>query len=71
MQPLDVDIKLLPNLYTEIYKQVIDGGICCKYRNCLHLNDDGCNLNKFFERYSFYKEMMESSKSRYYQSQEG
>jgi len=37
MQPLDVDIKLLPNLYPEIYKQVIEEGIKCKFRDCLHL----------------------------------
>jgi len=55
MQPLEVDIKLLPNLYSEIYKQVIEEGIKCKFRNCLHLNDEGCNLNKSFERYSFIK----------------
>ena len=70
MQTLDVDIKLLPNLYPEIYKQVIDEEIKCKFRNCLHLNDEGCKLNKSFERYSFYKEMIESSKSHYYQTQE-
>ena len=70
MQPLEVDIKLLPNLYSEIYKQVIDEGIRCKFRNCLHLNDEGCILNKSFERYSFYKEMIESSKSHYCQNQE-
>ncbi len=70
MQPLEVDPSLLPNLYSEIYKQVIDAGIRCKFRNCLHLNDEGCNLNKSFERYSFYKEMMESFKSHYYQNQE-
>jgi len=70
MQPLEVDIKLLPNLYSEIYKQVIEEGTKCKFRNCLHLNDEGCNLNKSFERYSFYKEMIESSKSHYYQNQE-
>ena len=70
MQPLEVDIKSLPNLYSEIYKQVIEEGIKCKFRNCLHLKDEGCNLNKSFERYSFYKEMIESSKSHYYQNQE-
>ena len=70
MQPLEVDIKLLPNFYSEIYKQVIEEGIKCKFRNCLHLNDEGCNLNKSFERYSFYKEMIESSKSHHYQNQE-
>jgi len=70
MQPLDVDIRLLPNLYSEIYKQVIDEGIKCKFRNCLHINDVGCNLDKSFERYLYYKEMIESSKSRYYQDLE-
>ena len=70
MQPLEVDIGLIPNLYSEIYKQVIDEGIRCKFRDCLHLNDEGCNLNKSFERYSFYKEMIESSKSHYYQNPE-
>jgi len=70
MQPLKVDIKLLPNLYLEIYKQVIEEGIKCKFRNCLHLMDEGCNLNKSFERYSFYKEMIELSKNHYYQNQE-
>ena len=70
MQPIKVNVSLLPNLYSEIYKQVIDEGIRCKFRNCLHLDDEGCNLNKSFERYSFYKEMIESSKSHYYQNLE-
>jgi len=70
MQPIKVNVSLLPNLYSEIYKQVIDEKIKCKFRNCLHLDDEGCNLNKSFERYSFYREMIESSKSRYYQNQE-
>ena len=70
MQTPEVDIKFLPNLYREIYKQVIDQEIRCKFRNCLHLNDEGCNLNKSFERYSFYVEMIGSSKSHYYQNQE-
>jgi len=70
MQNLEVNIKLLPNLYSEIYKQVIEAGICCKFRNCLHLNDEGCNLDKSFERYLFYKEMIESAKNHYYQNQE-
>jgi len=70
MQPLEVDTRLIPNLYSDIYKLVIDEGIRCKFRDCLHLNDEGCNLNKSFERYSFYKEMIESSKSHYYQNPE-
>ena len=65
MQTLEIDIRELSNLYPEIYKQVVSEGIHCKFRNCLHVNDQGCKLNKNFERYTFYKEMVESSKSHY------
>ena len=65
MQSLEIDIRELPNLYPEIYKQVVTYGINCKFRNCLHVNDQGCNLNKNFERYIFYREMIESSKTHY------
>ena len=70
IQTLELDSHVLPNLYSEIYKQVNEKGIKCKFRNCLHLNDEGCNLNKSFERYNFYKEMVLFSKSRLYLSQE-
>ena len=70
MQNLEIDVRLLPHLFSEIYRQVIDQGIKCKFRNCLHLNDKGCNLNKSFERYVFYKQIIESSKSHYYLNQE-
>ena len=66
IQSLEIDIRELPNLYPEIYEQVVIEGINCKFRDCLHVNDQGCKLNKNFERYIFYKEMIESSKSHYY-----
>ena len=65
MQTLEIDIRELPNLYPEIYKQKVTFGINCKFRNCLHVNDQGCKLDKNFERYPFYKEMIESTKSHY------
>ena len=65
IQSLEIDIRELPNLYPEIYEQVVIQGINCKFRDCLHVNDQGCKLNKNFERYIFYKEMIESSKSHY------
>ena len=69
MQEGAIDIRLLPNLYSEIYKQLNAEGVKCKFRNCLHINDEGCNLNKSFERYEFYRQMIEASKSHYYQNQ--
>ena len=65
IQTLSIDIFELPNLYPEIYNQVVNKGIKCKFRDCLHVNDQGCQLNKNFERYIFYKEMIDSSKSPY------
>ena len=70
MQKIEMDIRKLPMLYPEIDKQIVNKGVKCKFRNCLHINDQGCNLNKNFERYSFYKEMIEASKNRHYLSQE-
>ena len=70
MHKLKIDISLLPNLYLEINNQLTERGVNCKFRNCLHINDNGCKLNKNFERYVFYKEMIESSKGHYYLSQE-
>ena len=70
MQKIEMDIRKLPMLYPEIDKQIVNEGVKCKFRNCLHINDQGCNLNKNFERYSFYKEMIEASKNRHYLSQE-
>ena len=57
MQSSEIDLRILPNLFPEISSQVIGQQIKCKFRDCLHLEDDGCNLNKSFERYNFYKEM--------------
>ena len=71
IQAVEIDIHKLQNFYSEIYNQVFYEGIKCKFRNCLHLNDKGCNLDKNFERYAFYKEMIDSSKSRHWLIQEG
>ena len=65
IQTLEIDIRKLSSLYPEIYKQLVNDRIKCKFRNCLHINDQGCNLNKNFERYIFYKEMIQLTKSHY------
>ena len=65
MQTLEIKNRELPNLFPEIYEQVVKQELKCKFRDCLHINDKGCNLDKNFERYVFYKEMIESSMSHY------
>ena len=54
MQTFEIDILELSILYLVIYNQVVNEGMQCKFLNCLHVNDQGCKLNKNFERYTFY-----------------
>jgi len=60
------DIALL---FPEFEIQINKNRVGCKFRNCLHIDEPGCNLNKNFERYSFYKNLIENSKILCHQSQ--
>ena len=69
IQALEIDIRELPKLYTEIYEQVVNQGIIVSFE-IVYILMISCNLNKNFERYVFYKEMIESSKNHHYLIQE-
>ena len=49
-------------LFPEFKKQINHNGVSCKFRDCLHIDEPGCNLNKTFERYKFYKILIRDSK---------
>jgi len=49
-------------LFPEFKNQINRNGIRCKFRDCLHIDEPGCNLNKKFERYKFYKILIRDSK---------
>ena len=53
------DIALL---FPELKNQINQNQIRCKFRDCLHIGEPGCNLNKKFERYKFYKNLVINSK---------
>ena len=61
--------RLIQFYFPEITKQHREKNLC-KYRNCLHLSEPGCMLNKSFERYKFYRDLVEMSKNHYSQIQE-
>ena len=56
-------------LFPEFKKQINHNGVSCKFRDCLHIDEPGCNLNKTFERYKFYKILIRDSKILCHQSQ--
>jgi len=64
MKPRDIAL-----LFPEFKNQINKNGASCKFRDCLHIDEPGCNLNKKFERYKFYKILIRDSKIPYHQIQ--
>ena len=70
MQNSHLEPKSIPYLFPEVRKQIKQNKLSCKFRDCLHIDEPGCKLNKDFERYEFYKNLIKNFKSRYSQNQE-
>ena len=57
MKPKDI-----ASLFPEFRNQINQNEFGCKFRDCLHIDEPGCSLNKQFERYEFYKNLIRDSK---------
>ncbi len=64
IKPKDIAI-----LFPEFKNQILQNGIRCKFRDCLHIDEPGCMLNKKFDRYKFYKNLIRESKNLCHQIQ--
>ena len=58
MQAIYSDVKQIAYLFPELASQLKEGRINCKFRDCLHITEPGCQINRDFERYKFYKELI-------------
>ncbi len=58
MQSLNSGVKNIAYLFPELVNQLKEGGSNCKFRDCLHITEPGCKINRDFERYKFYKELV-------------
>jgi len=56
-------------LFPELKNQINQNESRCKFRDCLHIDEPGCSLNKKFERYKFYKHLIKDSKILFHQIQ--
>ena len=54
---LPADPELVAQLFPEIRQQLEDG-VRCRFRNCRHLHEPGCGLDRQWERYPSYVELM-------------
>jgi len=64
IKPKDIAI-----LFPELKNQIIQNGVRCKFRDCLHIDEPGCKVNKRFERYNFYKNLIRDAKNLCHQIQ--
>ena len=58
MQAIYPDVKQIAYLFPELASQLKEGRRNCKFRDCLHITEPGCQINRDFERYKFYKELI-------------
>tara|TARA_B100000212_G_scaffold285231_1_gene225684 strand:+ start:181 stop:1101 length:921 start_codon:yes stop_codon:yes gene_type:complete len=58
MQTINLDLQNIAYLFPELANQLKAGRNKCKFRDCLHITEPGCQINRDFERYKFYKEMI-------------
>ena len=68
LNKIEFESKFIGNLFPEIRLQLNQKDCKCKFRDCLHLSEPGCGLDKNFERYIFYKELVEASMNHHYQN---
>jgi ribosome biogenesis GTPase len=54
---LPADPELVAQLFPEI-RQQLEAGVRCRFRNCRHLQEPGCGLQRQWERYPSYVELM-------------
>ena len=59
----------IPLLFPEISKQIKQNKFRCKFKDCLHLDEPGCVIDKNFDRYQFYRDLICETKNQNYQSQ--
>ena len=59
----------IPLLFPEISKQIKQNKFRCKFNDCLHLDEPGCVIDKNFDRYQFYRDLICETKNQNYQSQ--
>ena len=69
IQNMNLNVHNIAYLFPELANQLIEGRINCKFRDCLHISEPGCQINRDFERYKFYKELVANFKSHYSRNQ--
>ncbi len=68
IQNINFELHNIAFLFPELTSQLKGLGINCKFRDCLHITEPGCQINKDFERYEFYKELIMNFKTHHFRN---
>ncbi len=66
---IDILNNHIPLLFPEISNQIRQHKLRCKFNDCLHIDEPGCVINKSFDRYEFYRDLICETKNQNYQNQ--
>jgi len=71
IQNINLELQNIAYLFPEIANQLMGEEKTCKFRDCLHITEPGCKINRDFERYKFYKELVINFKTSHSRNQGG
>ena len=68
LHKIQIGIDSISLLFPEIGNQIKENHCRCKFNDCLHIAEPGCLVDKNFDRYKYYRELIIEAKNRNYQN---
>ena len=68
LHKIEIKNNFIPLLFPEIVNQIKESQFRCKFNDCLHIDEPGCMIDKNFDRYKYYKNLIIETKNQNYQS---
>ncbi|MBK16682.1 MAG: ribosome small subunit-dependent GTPase A [Prochlorococcus sp. SP3034] len=68
LNKIEIASKYIALLFPEISNQIKQNQFGCKFNDCLHIDEPGCQINKNFDRYKYYRKLIIEAKNRNYQN---
>ena len=63
LHKIEIESNYIPFLFPEIYNQFEKYNYRCKFNDCLHIDEPGCVIDKNFDRYQFYRDLINEVKN--------
>mgnify|MGYP001186527619 CR=1 FL=1 len=68
LHKIEIESNYIPFLFPEIYNQFEKYNYRCKFNDCLHIDEPGCVIDKNFDRYKLYRDLINEAKNLNYQN---